>query len=101
MDIRPGLHVDDEVLAAFAGRHGVRHLSLFGSVLRDDFGPGSDIDVLVEFYPDRTPGLLHLSAMELELESVLGRPIDLRTYEDLSPQFRDTVAATARALYAA
>jgi len=75
--------------------------SLSRSALRDDFGPGSDIDLLVEFRPGHTPGLLHLAQMELELEDALGRPVELRTPEDLSPYFRDQVTSNARSLYAA
>lgn len=101
MQIRPGLDIDDEVMSAFASRHGIRHLAVFGSALRDDFGPDSDIDLLVEFERGRTPGLLGLAAMEIELGELLGREVDLRTYADLSRYFRDTVRDTARALYAA
>lgn len=101
MELRTGLTVEDSFLDEFATRHGIRRIALFGSALREDFGPSSDIDLLVEFLPGHTPGLLHLAHMELELESVVGRRIELRTYEDLSPYFRDDVAATARPLYAA
>ncbi len=101
VELRPGLRVDDGLLRDFAARHGVRKLALFGSVLRDDFGPDSDVDVLVEFHPDRTPGLLHLAQMELELEDALGRRVELRTIEDLSGHFRDEVVAHALPLYAA
>lgn len=101
VELRPGLSIDDALVADFATRHGVRRLALYGSALRPDFGPASDIDILVEFQPGRTPGLLHLAQMELELESSLGRPVELRTYEDLSRCFRDEVAANARPLYAA
>lgn len=101
MELRPGLSIEDGVLDAFAAQHGIRRLALYGSALSEDFGPASDIDILVEFQPDRTPGLLHLAQMELELENVLGREVELRTYEDLSRYFRDDVAATARLLYAA
>lgn len=94
--------MDDAVLADFADRHGVRRLALYGSALRDDdFGPDSDIDLLVEFRHGHMPGLLHLAQMELELEDAIGRSVELRTYEDLSPYFRDQVAAAARSLYAA
>lgn len=89
------------MLADFVSRHGVRRLALYGSVLRDDFGPVSDVDILVEFKPGETPGLLRLAQMELELEAALGRQVELRTYEDLSRFFRDEVAAIARPLYAA
>jgi uncharacterized protein len=101
VEVRPGLTIEDSVLGSFARRWGIRRLALYGSVLREDFGPSSDIDMLIEFLPGRTPGLLQLARMELELEAVLGRQVELRTYEDLSPLFRDDVAATARPVYAA
>ena len=101
MELRPGLVIDDEVIEAFAARTGIRTLALYGSALRDDFGATSDIDLLVEFQPGHTPGLLQLAAMELELEHIIGRSVELRTKEDLSRYFRDTVARTARPLYAA
>ena len=101
MELRPGLSVDDAFLAAFAHAHGIRRIALFGSALRDDFRPDSDIDLLVEFRPEHTPGLLHLAQMELELEDALGRPVELRTPEDLSPYLRDQVTSSARPLYAA
>jgi hypothetical protein len=101
MELRPGIGVDDEDLDAFAQRHSIRRLAAFGSVLRGDFGPASDIDLLVEFEPDHVPGLLAIAGMELELEQMLGRPVDLRTYGDLSRYFRDQVRADAQELYAA
>lgn len=101
MRLRHGLTIEDSVLVGFAKHWGIRRLELYGSVLREDFGPSSDIDMLVEFFPDRTPGLLQLAQMELELEATLGRQVELRTYEDLSPLFRDEVAKTARPVYAA
>ena len=102
MRIRTELSVDDAAVADFCQRHGVQRLALFGSVLRGDFGGSSDIDVLVEFAPGSTPGLLTVAEMELELGSLLGgREVELRTYEDLSPYFRDSVQSTAVPLYAA
>jgi uncharacterized protein len=101
VELRPGLSLDDDFLAAFARTHGIRRLALYGSALGADFGPGSDIDLLVEFQPEQTPGLLHLAQMELEFEDALGRPVELRTPEDLSSYFRDEVNTTARPLYAA
>ena len=101
MELRPGIDLDDVILGEFAHRHAIRRLAAFGSVLRVDFGPASDIDLLVEFEPDHVPGLLAISAMEIELERLLGRPVDLRTYGDLSRYFRDQVRATAQELYAA
>ncbi len=101
MEIRPGISVDDATLAAFAKRHRIRRLAAFGSVLRSDFAPDSDIDVLVEFEPGGAPGLLGVAAMELELGEVIGREVELRTYGDLSRFFRDKVRNSARELYAA
>jgi len=101
MDLGHGIVVGDEALAAFCEAHGVTRLALFGSVLGDRFQQGSDLDVLVEFESGRTPGLLTIAAMELELEALVGRRVDLRTYGDLSRYFRDEVAAEARPIYAA
>jgi predicted nucleotidyltransferase len=101
MELRPGIEVADDVLGEFAHRLAIKRLAAFGSVLRADFGPASDIDLLVEFEPDHVPGLLTLAGMELELEQLLGRPVDLRTYGDLSRYFRDRVRAGALELYAA
>ncbi len=87
-------------VADFCRRHHIRRLSLFGSVLRDDFQPESDVDVLVEFKPGHVPGFIRLAGMELELEGLLdGRKVDLRTPEDLSRYFRDEVMDTAMVLY--
>jgi uncharacterized protein len=88
-------------LAAICRRHGIRRLSLFGSVLAGTARPDSDIDLLVEFEPGRLPGLLGISAMEIELGEVLGRKVDLRTAADLSPHFRDEVLGKAQVAYAA
>ncbi|HLB62363.1 MAG TPA: nucleotidyltransferase family protein [Actinomycetota bacterium] len=91
-----------KALDAFCGRHGIRRLSLFGSALSGSFGPESDIDLLVEFEAGRTPGLIRLAGMELELSSIFGgREVELRTYEDLSRYFRDQVRASAAQLYGA
>ncbi len=92
--------VQGERVAEFCRRHGVRSLALFGSVLRDDFGPESDVDVLVEFLPEARAGLLALAAMELELGELLRRAVDLRTSADLSRYFRDEVLRAARLVYA-
>jgi hypothetical protein len=95
------IDIDRDRIAAFCRRHRVRKLSLFGSVLRDDFGPDSDVDVLVEFDPDARVTLFDISRMELELIDLLGREVDLRTKEDLSRYFRDEVVAEAEDVYAA
>ena len=88
-----------EAVSVFCSRHRVRRLALFGSVLRDDFGPESDVDVLVEFEPDGTPGFFELGEMREELSSLLGRNVDLRTPRSLSPYFRDRVLREALPLH--
>ncbi|HZY41224.1 MAG TPA: nucleotidyltransferase family protein [Anaerolineae bacterium] len=77
-------------MAEFCRRNHIRKLSLFGSVVRDDFRPDSDVDVLVEFGPGQVPGLRFFS-MQAELSQILGRPVDLNTPQWLSPRFRDDV----------
>jgi predicted nucleotidyltransferase len=97
---KPRIHVPLEQVAEFCRKHHVRRLALFGSVLRNDFGPESDVDVLVEFEPGRVPGFLRLARMERELSVLFGgRAVDLRTPEDLSRYFRDEVLAAARVEY--
>ena len=86
-------------IAAFCRRHHVRRLALFGSVLRKDFRPDSDIDVLVEFEPGHALGLAFF-ALEEELEQMLGRTVDLNTPNDLSRYFREQVVSEAETLYA-
>ncbi len=90
-----------EKLAEFCRRNHVRRLSLFGSALRDQLRPDSDIDLLVEFEPDRTPGLFSIVRMEMELSEALGRKVDMRTPEDLSRYFRDEVVENAKPQYQA
>jgi predicted nucleotidyltransferase len=91
--------VDRIRIAQFCRRHHIRRLSLFGSVLREDFGPDSDVDVLVEFDPEHIPGLAFFD-MEAELSEMLGRKVDLNTPGFLSPYFRDQVMAEAEVQYA-
>jgi predicted nucleotidyltransferase len=93
------LQIDRQRLDECCRKHAIRRLAFFGSVLRDDFRPDSDVDVLVEFLPGRTPGFFRLFDMEDELSLILGRKADLRTREDLSPYFRDEVARTAQPFY--
>lgn len=93
--------IDREKIADFCRRHHIRRLALFGSVLRDDFRPDSDVDVLVEFEPGATVGFLRLAAMELELSGILGRKGDLRTPAELSRYFRDEVLKEAEVQYVA
>lgn len=79
-------------------RHHVQKLSLFGSVLREDFGPESDVDILVEFEPGHTPGF-GFSRLQRELSGLLGREVDLHTSRSLSRYFRDEVLEESEALY--
>ena len=98
-DIARKISVPREEIAAFCRRNHIRKLALFGSVLRDDFGPESDVDVLIEFQADRVPGFFGLAGMQTELSELLGRKVDVRTAEDLSPYFRDEVVAGAAVQY--
>lgn len=95
------LSLSDVQIRDFCLKHHIQSLALFGSVLRDDFGPASDVDILVEFEPRHVPGLLRLAAMERELSGMLGgRRVDIRTPRDLSRYFRDDVVAHAVVQYA-
>ena len=93
------IEIPKEQIADFCRRHHIRKLSLFGSVLRDDFGPDSDVDVLVEFEPGHTPGLAFFE-MQSELSDLLGRRVDLLTPDFLSRYFRDEVLKAAEVQYA-
>ena len=96
---RPTLEMPRQRLAEFCRRHHIRKLALFGSILRPDFRPDSDIDVLVEFEPGFVPGLAFFTMQE-ELSALLGRKVDLNTREGLSRYFRDQVLQEAETLYA-
>lgn len=91
--------IPQQKLAAFCRRHHVRRMALFGSALRQDLRPDSDIDILVEFEPGHTPGLSFF-AMQDELSQLVGRPVDLNTPQFLSPYFRQQVQAEAQVIYA-
>ncbi len=97
----PRIAIDREEIAEFCRAHHIRKLSLFGSVLRDDFGPDSDVDVLVEFEPGHSVGLIRLARIERELSAILGRKADLRTPADLSRYFREEVIGSAEVQHAA
>ena len=92
------ISLDKEKIADFCRRHHISRLSLFGSVLRDDFGPASDVDVLVEFEPGHVPGLSFF-AMEEELSQIIGRKVDLNTPGFLSPYFRDRIKRESEVQY--
>ena len=101
MATRARIELDQEWLADFCQRHGIRKLSLFGSVLREDFHEGSDVDVLVEFEPEAYDRLtlFSLAGMENEFSEHLGRKVDLRMPSELSKYIVDRVLADAEAQY--
>jgi predicted nucleotidyltransferase len=99
MGTKIGIPVPHEAIADFCRRHGIRRLAFFGSVIRDDFTPESDVDVLVEFEPDRTPGLITLAGYQIELSELLGRSVDMHTPGSLSRYFREEVLAEAKDEY--
>ena len=92
------LDIPQEEIAAFCRRHHIRRLALFGSVLEEDLGPDSDIDVLVEFDPNHIPGLAFFS-MQQELSQILEREVDLNTPQFLSPYFRQQIQEEAALVY--
>ena len=100
MGRKPNIEVPADKLADFCRRNNVRKLAFFGSVLRNDFQPTSDVDVLVEFLPGRPVGFLRMARLELELSAILGRKVDLRTPAELSRYFRDEVINGAEVQYA-
>lgn len=91
--------IPQEKIAEFCRQNKIRKLSLFGSVLRADFGPESDVDVLVEFEAGCSVGLIAFARMQLDLSDLLGRRVDLRTPGSLSRYFRQKVMATAKVQY--
>jgi len=95
---RAKISIPEDRVAEFCRRHHIRRLALFGSVLRDDFRPGSDVDVLVEFEPGHVPGLAFFG-MEAELSEIIGHKVDLNTPGFLGRHFRDTVLEEAEVQY--
>lgn len=98
MDTGLPIEIPQEKIAEFCQRYHIRKLSLFGSILRNDFNPESDIDVLVEFEPNHIPGLAFF-AIQDELSEMLGRQVDLNTPNFLSSYFRVEVEKEAQVQY--
>jgi uncharacterized protein len=94
------IQIPKERITDFCRRHHIRKLAIFGSALRDDFGPDSDVDVLVEFEPGHVPGLAFFG-IEQELSAILGRKVDLNTAGFLSPEIREMVLKEAEVQYVA
>jgi hypothetical protein len=100
MPVAGKLAIPKDQIAEFCKKNFIRRLSIFGSALRDDFTPDSDVDVLVEFDHLRIPELIRLAGMEIELSEIIGRKVDLRTAQDLSRHFRQEVVESAELQYA-
>ena len=94
------IKISSENLEAFCKRYQVRRMSLFGSVLRDDFKAESDVDVLVQFDPDVRVSFMTLGKMQRELSTIFQRPVDLIPQDGLKPVIRNEVLANAREVYA-
>jgi hypothetical protein len=101
MNIGHDIDIPADAIAAFCRRHAIVRLWVYGSVLREDFGPDSDLDVLVEFAPNAGPSLLDFGGMQQELCELAERQVDLKTVEFLSPRIRERVLREARQRYAA
>src|SRR5579863_5642665 len=99
METTAHINIPQDKIADFCRRNHIRKLSLFGSVLRDDFKADSDVDVLVEFESGHVPGLITLAGMEIELSELFSRKVDMNTPKCLSKYYRDEVLATAETQY--
>lgn len=93
------INFTEEQIKTFCKKNHIKKFALFGSVLRDDFRPDSDIDILVDVEPEAKIDLIDMAMMELELSELLNRKVDLRTPQDLSKYFRDKVVSEAEVLY--
>lgn len=94
------IQIPKEQIVGFCRRHQIRNLSLFGSVLRNDFDKESDIDILIEFKPGKRIGLFGLTALEFELSEIIGHKVDLNTPGFISKYFRDQILAEREVQYA-
>ena len=93
--------LDTARISDFCRRNRISRIEAFGSALRDDFRPDSDIDLLVEFEPDAPMDLFEFNGLQIELTELLGRKVDLVPRRALKPLIRDEILATARVIYAA
>ncbi len=99
--MRPQIELPTNEIAQVCRKYYVHELALFGSVLRDDFKPSSDIDLLVDFFPDAQIGFMAFSRMQRELTELLHRPVDLVSKNGLKPQIRQNILANLQVIYAA
>lgn len=93
------LRIDKKKIGLFCRKHHVVFLALFGSILTSHFSSSSDVDILVKFERNHIPNLLDLVDIESELSSILGRQVDLKTPNELSPYFREEVISKAMTIY--
>jgi predicted nucleotidyltransferase len=93
------ISIPKDKISEFCEQNQVRRLSFFGSVLREDFGPDSDVDILVEFEPGTRMGMIRLSGLEIELGKIIGRKVDLNTPGFLNKYFRDQILTEADVQY--
>jgi predicted nucleotidyltransferase len=101
MTIAPGIFLPEIQIAEICRRHHVRELSVFGSAVRGELRPDSDIDLLVDYFPDARPSLFDLIGMKNELSDLIGRKIDLGVKRALKPRYKDQILAEAQVVYAA
>jgi predicted nucleotidyltransferase len=100
MMLKPKINIPREGLESFCQRYQVRRVALFGSVLRDDFRPDSDVDVLVLFEPTAVVSFMTLGKMKRELSAIFQRPVDLVPQDGLKPAIREEVLSSAQEVYA-
>lgn len=93
------LELPREQIAEFCRRNAIRKLALFGSVLRDDFRPESDIDVLIDFVPESKVNFFQFVEIQDNLQRILNREIDLHTAGSLGPTIRSDILASAEVIY--
>ena len=96
-----GITIDHERLVEICRRYHVRELALFGSTARGDNRPESDVDIMIEYDPHATPGLIDFSKLRFELEDLMARRVDLVTKRGLKPLVRQHVVDESVVLYAA
>src|SRR5262249_18345603 len=97
----PGVALPQSQIVEICRRYRVRELSLFGSAARGELRPDSDIDLLVDYFPDARPSLLDLADMQNELSDLLGRNVDLGVKPALKPRLKERILAEAQVIYAA
>lgn len=101
MPTKTNIKLPNKKIAQFCKENNIRKLSIFGSVLRDDFAPDSDLDVLIEFEQGTHIGLIGLAELEIKLSEIVGRKVDLNTPGFLSKYYRDSVLSESRVQYVA